>query len=76
MRPGVLLFKGFSFKMLLLCSYFFMNNAYLIMANITLDINNYLEFLYAAQELGDSLHVRRTFWCLIDVVYICQVIHL
>ena len=74
MRAGVLLFKGFSFKMFLLCSYFVMKNAFLIMANITLDINNCLEFLYAAQELGNSLHVRRTFWCLIDVVYMCQVI--
>ena len=41
MRLGVLLLKVFSFKMFLLCS-FFMKNAYLITAKITLDVNNCL----------------------------------
>ena len=73
MRLGVLFLKVFSFKMLLSCSYFFMKNACLITAKINLDINNYLQFLYAVQELGNSLHVRRMFCCLIDVVCKCQV---
>ena len=43
MRLGVLFLKVFSFKML--CSYFFMKNAYLVTAKITLDVKN---CLYAA----------------------------
>ena len=45
MRLGVLFLKVFSFKMLSLCSYFFMKNAYLVTAKITLDVKN---CLYAA----------------------------
>ena len=48
-----------------------MKNAHLVPAKITLDVNN---CLYAALELGDSLHVRHVFWCLIDLVCIYQVI--
>ena len=33
------------------------------MPKITLDVNNYL--CHVAQNLGDSLHVRRNIWCLI-----------
>ena len=40
MRLGVLFLKVFSFKML--CSYFFMKNAYLVTAKITLDVKNCL----------------------------------
>ena len=40
---------------------YFMKNVYLIIAKITVDVTNCLWFLYAAQELRDSLHVRRTF---------------
>ena len=43
MRLGVLFLKVFSFKML--CSDFFMKNAYLVTAKITLDVKN---CLYAA----------------------------
>ena len=42
MRLGVLFLKVFSFKMFLLCSYFFMKNAYLKTAKITIDVNNCL----------------------------------
>ena len=41
MRLGVLL-QVFNFKMFLLCSYFFIKNAYLIMPKITLNVNNCL----------------------------------
>ena len=34
-----------------------MKSTYLITAKITLDVNNCLQFLYAAQELGNSLRV-------------------
>ena len=61
MRLGVLFLTVFSFKML--CSYFFMKNAYT--AKITLDVKN---CVYAAYELGNSLHVRRNFWSLTDLV--------
>ena len=29
------------------------------------ETNNYLQLLHAVQELRNSLHVRRNFWCLI-----------
>ena len=45
MRLWALFLKVFSFKMLKLCSYFFMKNAYLVTAKITLDVKN---CLYAA----------------------------
>ena len=45
MKLGVLFLKVFSFKMLWLCFCFFMKNAYLATAKITLDVNN---CLYAA----------------------------
>ena len=45
MRLGVLFLKVFSFKNLSLCSYFFIKNAYLVTAKITLDVS---DCLYAA----------------------------
>ena len=45
MRLGVLFLKVVSLKILKLCSYFFMKNAYLVTVKITLDVKN---CLYAA----------------------------
>ena len=45
MRLGLLFLKVFSFKMLWLCSYIFMESACLVTAKIILDVNN---CLYAA----------------------------
>ena len=42
MRLGVLYLKVFTFKMLLLCSYFFMKNICWKTAKITVDVNNCL----------------------------------
>ena len=70
-RLSVLFLKIFSFRMFLLCSYFSRKNVYLLTAKITFDVYNCLyKFLHAIQKLGDSLHVKRTFWCLIDVVWL------
>ena len=51
---------------------FFTKNAYLLTAKITLDVYNCLYFLHAVQILGDSLDVRRSSWCPIDVI--CNII--
>ena len=67
-------FEGFQLQNVLIMFLFFTKNAYLLTAKITLDVYNYLWYLHAVQELDDSLHVRPTFWWLIDVwlmQYVC-----
>ena len=38
---------------------------YLLTAKISSDVNNSLLLVHPSQELYNSLHVRRNFWCLI-----------
>ena len=52
-------FEDFQFQNVLL---FFTKNGYLLTTKITLDVYNCLLFLYAMQELGDSL-------CMLDAPF-------
>ena len=42
-----------------------MKHSYLLTSKIAPDVNNFISFLKAAQELGDSSHVRRNYWYMI-----------
>ena len=53
-------FEGLQPQNVLIMFVFSTRSDYLLMVKISLDVFNCLQFLYAVQELGDSLH---------DVVY-------
>ena len=63
----MLLLKIYSRRILLSCFLFFMNNSYVLTVKITPGFNNSDSLItwYERATVGNSLHVRSNFWCLI-----------
>ena len=58
-----LVFEGFQAQYVLILFLFSLKRSYLVTAKIIRDFNDFSS--HAVQELGDSLHIRHNFWCLI-----------
>ena len=63
-----MLFKIFILKIVFLIfhkTFLPVNTELLLTVKITLDVNDYMLLVHVVQELLSSLHVTRSFWCLI-----------